>query len=384
MSSFYKEIVEFTQTLVSIPSYESERAIAEVICHRLSSFGFNPKRIGSDNHPSVICSCHRENSNKTIWLQSHLDTAPLGDVAKWYRPPLQGTIVGNKIYGRGVADSKVAIGIFTYLAKSLIETPDFQGSIFLGFDAEEETGKFTGIKEILKHVPRADVCILGYQGIEEISIGARGWLRFKLTTFGKSAHTGSRSKKGINAVHTMIRAASAILSLDLDAACEPFFEFGSSLNISIIKGGEAVNVIPDKCEAYIDIRLIPSQNKEQIIQQIENQLAQLKAENNDFQYELELLQYEPAYLSSPHAKFVQILHRNVKEIVGKDVPLVASGPGSVGNAIGRLGIPIINSFGCESGNVHAPNEWVNLESIPKVFEIYQKTLREFSRIQQSY
>jgi acetylornithine deacetylase/succinyl-diaminopimelate desuccinylase-like protein len=43
-----------------------------------------------------------------------------------------------------------------------------------------------------------------------------------------------------------------------------------------------------------------------------------------------------------------------------------------------LNIPIINSFGCDSGNGHAPNEWVDIESVPKVFEIYKESLKKFA------
>ena len=78
------------------------------------------------------------------------------------------------MYGRGVVDSKVGIAIFCYLAKTLFESPEFHGNIFLSFDADEESGNFTGIKEILKIAPKWDICILGYQNHKEIHIGARG------------------------------------------------------------------------------------------------------------------------------------------------------------------------------------------------------------------
>lgn len=57
--------------------------------------------------------------------------------------------------------------------------------------------------------------------------------------------------------------------------------------------------------------------------------------------------------------------------------LVANGAGSVGNVISRLGIPIINAYGCESGNVHAPNEWLNLKTIEPVFQTYWASLVQF-------
>jgi len=382
MQQYQKEIIEFTKQLVSTPSQngiDSEKDVAKLVFQKLTDFGFDPQIIGPKDHPSVICEIKKSNSSKTIWLESCLDTVPAGDISKWDYPPFEGKIVENKMFGRGVADSKIGIAIFCYLAKELAENRNFKGSLFLGFDADEQSGNFTGIREIIKYVPKADVCILGYQGIDEISIGARGWLRLKLLTFGKSAHTGSRSKKGINAIHAMGKAIVAISSLDLGNKTEPFFEFGSSLNISQIEGGVAINIVPDKCEAKIDIRLLPSQSKDEIIERIKTELENLKNKNQYFDYSLEVLQFEKAFLSNPKNDFIKTLQNKAKEILDKDIPLVASGQGSVGNVISKLNIPIINSFGVESDNVHAPNEWINIKTIPLVFEIYKQSLIEYAR-----
>lgn len=332
-----------------------------------------------------MCRYQGTTATKTIWLQAHLDTAPVGDRSHWEHDPFAGTIVGDRIYGRGVADSKAAIALFLYLAKALKDPPQFNGSLFLGFDAQEESGNFSGIREILHHAPKANVCMLGYQNFDEIAIGARGWLRLKLTTYGKAAHTGSRSKRGENAVHALIHACSTLLKLELAGQAEPFFEFGSSLHIAQIAGGETINVVPDQAEAFIDIRLVPSQQAQSIVQTIDQELRDLQQSRPNFQYALEVLQGEPAYLTDPHHAFVQILRRNAIEYaavslhntVKRDIALVANGAGSVGNVISRLGIPIINSYGCESGNVHAANEWLNLKTIEPVFQTYWLSLMEF-------
>jgi succinyl-diaminopimelate desuccinylase len=372
-----QEIIKFTRELVATPSQnfiDSEKEVASLVFEKLKSFGFEPEIIGPKQHPSVICHIKKENTSKTIWLESCLDTVPAGDAARWEHPPFEAKIVSNKMYGRGTADSKVAIALFCYLAKELTEDKNFNASIFLGFDADEQTGNFTGVREVIKRAPKADICILGYQGISEISIGARGWLRLKVTTFGKSAHTGSRTKKGVNAIHLMGRAINAITSLDFGQETEPFFEFGSSLNISQVSGGVAINIVPDKCEASLDIRLLPSQAKKEILKMIKDRLDDLK-----IQYEVEELQYERAYLTNPNSLFVKKLRDTASEILGRDVPLVASGQGSVGNVVSKVGVPIINAFGVESDNVHAPNEWIDIDTIPKIFEIYKQSLIEFSK-----
>ena len=380
MGKTIQEIIEFTQELVMIPSQnniDSEAGVAKLVFDKLLSFGFQPKIVGSTERPSVICYIKKENSAKTVWLESCLDTVPAGDLTKWNYPPFEGKIVGNKMYGRGAADSKVAIAMFCWLAKELVEEKRFNGSIFLGFDADEQSGNFSGVKEVIKHAPKADVCLLGYQGIDEISIGSRGNLVLKLTTLGKSAHTGSRSKKGINAIHSMAKAISMFTSLNLESSTESFFEFGSSLNVSQIKGGVAVNVVPDKCEASIDVRLVPSQDKKKVLDRIRGELERMKAGDKSFDYNLEVLQSYDSYLTDPEDRFIRLFQKTAQDILGKNIPLVASGQKSIGNVIQELHTPTINAFGVASDNVHAPNEWIDLDTVPKVFEIYKQSLIKF-------
>lgn len=379
MQKISEEIIDFIRELVSVKSQngiDSEKLIARKVFDKLKSFGFSPEIIGSEKHPSVVCLIKKRDGAKTIWLESCLDTVKVGDILEWQTDPFEANIIGNKMFGRGVADSKAAIAIFCYLAKELSKDKNFNNSLFLGFDADEQSGVFTGVKDIMKIAPRSDVCVLGYQGDDEISIGARGWLRLRLTTFGKAAHTGSRSQKGINAIHIMSRIISEILSTKSSEKKERFFEFGSSLNFSQISGGVAINIVPDKCECDIDIRLTPSQNKAEIMKTIRDAIGKAKKEK-PFRYKLEVLQYEKAYMTDSQNDFVRILSKNANTVLKKKIPITASGQGSVGNVLVAKKTPIINAFGCECGNVHAPNEWINIKSVPKIFEVYRKSLINF-------
>lgn len=380
MKKFYSDIVKFTRRLVETPSQngvDSEKRVADLVFKELSSFGFSPKKIGNKNHPSVFCKIIKNPKRKAVWFESCLDTVLIGDLTKWRYPPLRATISDSKMYGRGVADSKIGIAIFCYLAKELYNNPEFKGNIILGFDADEQGGEFMGIRDVLKQKPKADVCILGYQGIEEISIGARGWLRLKITTKGEAAHTGSRFKKGNNAIHQMADIVTALKKLNLGGRKKPYFNYGSSFNVSLIKGGVAINMVPDACEAKVDIRFLPSQSTKELLDKIYKALRRLKQENPNLSYKIEILQSENTFLTYPKDEFVRLLQRVAQKELKRKIPLVSSGGGSVGNVISTLNVPIINGFGCKFDNVHAPNEWIDISTIPKVFEIYRKAILEF-------
>jgi len=376
------EILKFTQKLIQTPSQNginSEKNIAKLIFTKLKTFGFQPRIIGPKNHPSVICLIRKPKAKKTIWLESCIDTVSTGDISRWKYHPFEARIEGNKLYGRGAADSKTGVAIFSYLAKELYNNSFFKANIFLGFDSDEQGGNFTGIKKILKYAPKSEVCILGYQGREEISIGARGWLRLKITTLGKSSHTGSRYNIGINAIHKMEKVIDRLLKISFLKKKEKFFEYGPSLNFSLIKGGIAINIVPDVCEVFVDVRFLPSQKPKVIIKEIINELEKIKKEDKELDFKIDVLQKTEAFLTELKHPFIGLLKKSAENVFKKEIKLTTSGAGSVGNLISSKNNLIINGFGCQFGNVHALNEWVNIEDLPKILKIYKNSLIEFTK-----
>lgn len=373
-----EDVFAFTKELVAIPSYETERHIASHILDTFDRLGLRGDAIGGDlNHPSIISLTTKPNSKKTILLEAPLDTTPLGSAYEWQHNPLDVFVdTDNKAYGLGIADAKLAIAMYTYLAFHLQQDAAFNGSLFLAFDAQEQNGKFSGIREIIPYLPKLDGAFLGYQSYNKIHIGARGWVRLKLISHGQSAHTGSTKKKGVNAVHNLILLAEAILKLKLEAS-EPYFEYGSRVNISVIQGGNAVNVVPNKAELLIDIRITPQQKPLEIVSCVQNTLFEVTQQHPDIQYDLEVFQAEQAYLSNPHDRLITTLHTVFQQETKRDIPLVTSGPGSVGNVLSQLNIPIINAFGVDSDGVHAANEWIDITTIEPVFRTLYKTIKQF-------
>ncbi len=383
MEKIHSDIINFTEQLVKTPSQsgiDSEKKAADLVFKKLKEFKFSPKLIGNKKHPSVFCKISKNPKGKTIWLESCLDTVAAGDLSKWKYPPFEGVIKDSKMYGRGVADSKIGVAMFCYLTKILRDDSNFNSNLILGLDANEQSGEYSGIRDIIEsEKPKADVCILGYQGMDEISIGMRGWLRLKIITKGESAHTGSRSKKGNNAIHQMAEIINILTRLNLGGKKEPFFEYGSAFNVSLIKSGIAINIVPDECEISIDIRFLPSQSKQEILEKISKALRELKKEKRDINYGMEFLRFEPPFLTNPKDKFVKLLQKTAQKELKTKIPLVTSGAGSVGSVINELKIPIINSFGCRCDNVHAPNEQLDINTIPQVFEIYRKAILVFCK-----
>lgn len=371
-----KEIISFIQKLVQTPSQngiDPEVEVAGVVAQKLTDFGLKPEFIGSKTRPSVLC--RMGSGKKSLLLDAPLDTVPAGDLKHWSYPPFSGKIVGGKLYGRGSADCKSAIAIFCFIAAALKE--NLKGSLILTFDSDEQSGEFEGIKEILKAIPKPNAAMIGYPGTEEIAIGARGFLRLEIKTLGKPAHTGSRTGKGINAISKMNQIISGLEKLKFKGRTNKFFPSGAKITISQIEGGRAINLVPDECKIKIDIRTLPGQTEEDILDEIKKMIQNLQQKDKDLKIEIKPYQFEPAFLTPPEEKIVNIFHQNAQKVLKRKISLIAYGGSGVGNEVGQLGVPIIGGFGVDCDNVHAYNEYVVLNTVLPVAKIYTKTIIDF-------
>ena len=381
IESYKENLIEFIQKLVRTPSQnntDSLEPIVKVVSRELKKFGFNPILIDGKKQPSVLCFCNGIKKGKKLWLDAPLDTVVVGDESKWKYPPFSGKIVNGRLYGRGSGDSKAAIAIFVYATAAVFQSKEkINGQLVLTFDSGEQSGDFIGMKEILKKGIRADACIIGYPETDEVAIGARGFLRLNITTFGKSAHTGARYKIGINAINKMTKILHSLQKLKMKYKKNSFFQFGPRLTISQIEGGQAINIVPDKCTIKVDIRLVPSQTKNTVMKDLEILLNKLKKDDPQFRVELKPYLYQPPFLTSKNNEIVRILKKNAEEILNKKIKLVASGASNVGNLIGNRGIPTVCGFGVDGDNFHSENEFIFVNSVLPVAKVYIKTILDF-------
>lgn len=369
------EIIKFCQELVRTPSQngiENEKEIAQVISKRLKQLKIKHEIIGSKERPSVLAKIGKKTGKRFI-LSAHLDTVPIEDRNLWKYHPFSGKIVKGRLYGRGSADCKAGVVAAVYAANYLKDL-DLNDQLILAFDSDEESGNFTGMKELLKQGLKGDVCLIAYPGNDEVMIGSRGVLRLTLTAFGEAAHTGSRTQRGINAISKMAKVIQVLDSLKLKYKRDKFFPFGPKLTVSMIKGGVAINIVPDRCEVEIDVRTLPSQTREEILEQITRAVAK---QIPDLKFSIGYFIYHPAYRIPENAKIIKIILNRAKEILKKKPKIACAGTGSPGGLLWQKGIPTICGFGVDFENLHSYNEHIYLNSLIKTTILYAHIVYDF-------
>ena len=354
-----------------------ELEVAELIFNKLKEIGLSPKFEGiSSSRPNVVCEFGK--GKKTIIFNGHMDTVP--PPKDYDFNPFLGFIENEKLFGAGVLDMKSALCCYIYMAKALLKfEKELKGKVCLQFVIDEEpmAASHFGTRYLLEKGYIGDAAIVGEPGAKKITIGNKGGYRFKIEAFGDAVHTGSREweqkKEGLNAVLEMIRVITALQDFKFPAKEHSVFPGRKNVFTfpTLIKGGKAINIVPDSCIAFGDVRILPGITREYMEKEIKKKLDRLRVK-----YRLTPMVYVPSVFIKPTESIVKILKDNIRRVLNKELISEGAGPWSDMWMFIEKGIPAVN-FGCEGGGVHDKNEYVEIRSVIDVTKIYALTAIDF-------
>jgi acetylornithine deacetylase/succinyl-diaminopimelate desuccinylase-like protein len=359
-----------------------EAEVAAVIVEKMQQLGWQGELHGvSEQRQNVLCVLPGQDpAGRTLILTIHMDTVPAS--SGYTRDPWGAQIEGRRLYGLGAADAKAQIAAFISAVSALQEAHiELAGTIKLAFVVDEETGACSsyGTRYLLEQgLLDGDAAIIGEPGEDKIAVGHRGLYRFKIRTRGEAVHTGLKEwemkTRGHNAAIDMARIIQALSTCELPLIPSPAFPNRKNVLTfpTLLQGGEGINIVPEQCEAYGDVRLLPHLKAEEIRGTIERCLAPLS-----IPYELEEIVYVPAAETPLDAPIVQALSESIRDITGQSLRLEGAGPACDGWMFRAQGIETICGYGVQCGGVHSADEWIDLESLQRVTEVYARTILKY-------
>ena len=277
------QMIQLLADLVKIPSVSgNEKELAKFIDQYCKNLGFESE---IDRHGNVLALVKGKRPGKRIAFNSHLDTVPVGD--GWSRDPFCAEIEDGKLYGRGSTDCKAAIAASIIAAKSMIDAGiDFAGEIALMYPVDEEVQDISrkGTLKMLQDGFKADMCINGEDTDLKVCLVCEGMLEIKITTYGVGAH-GATPFKGVNAIGSMCKIYQELQKI---VPGVNKYAGSGSINPGVISGGERSSVVPDRCEMKVSRFTVPGETGAQFLQQVNEIIEKLKAEDETFQATAEL------------------------------------------------------------------------------------------------
>ncbi len=236
------DVFQLTRALIDIESITpNEREIGQFLFDHLSDLA---KRFDGEIERMPV-ETDRDNlfvrfGNPVVTLSTHMDTVP---------PFIPSRDDGTQIWGRGACDTKGIIASMLMAAEHLLSNG--KRSFGLLFVVGEERNSAGAIAAA--NTPRGSKYIINGEPTEnQLALGSKGALRFEIVARGRMAHS-AYPELGESAIEKLLNALERLrkLPLPVDATLGP-----STLNIGVIRGGRAPNVIPDEAVAEIFIRVV--------------------------------------------------------------------------------------------------------------------------------
>ncbi len=314
---------------------------------------------GKDGFGDVLIARTPWGEEPGILVLSHVDTVhPIGllDGALKVRRE------GDAIFGPGIYDMKGGAYLAYYAYRHLVRLgQQTRLKVTFMFVPDEEVGSNT-----CRDLIEAEAVKHKYALVMEpardggrIVTARKGVGRFTVKTVGRPSHSGVRPQDGRSAIKEMARQI-----LDIEAMTD--FARGITLNVGTIKGGTGTNVVPQFCEATIDLRVPDKASGEEMVGRIHG----LKPYDPDVRLEILGGMNRPAFTKDAGiARLFEHACDCARELGFElaDVPM--TGGGSDGNFTAALGIPTLDGLGPDGKGAHTDYE-----------QIYYSSLEERTRL----
>jgi succinyl-diaminopimelate desuccinylase len=387
IDNYHDEVIAFETQLTKIPALgpesggDGERDKAEFVKDWVSQhlrpddlqeYRAPDTRVSYGYRPNLVAMFNGQADQRTVWIMTHLDVVPPGDLSKWSGDPWTVRVVDNKLIGRGVEDNQQGLASSVFAVKAYRDlniAP--QNRVGLVFVADEETGSQYGIQYLLNEHPhlfnRDDVILIPDAGdtkgtMIEVAEKSILWLRFH--TQGKQTH-GSVPEYGRNA-----HKAASYLAVRLDTLYKKFNKrdpmFSPPISTFEPTKREAnvpnVNTIPGEDVMYFDCRILPHYKISEVMKVVK---ALVKETEKKFKVKIRISFSQvdqAAPPTAPDAPVVQAITRAMKALRRKRPKPMGIGGGTVAAYFRRAGFPAA-VWSTMAETAHSPDEYCLIENI---------------------
>ena len=349
-------IVDTTTALASLESPTHDKAAVDCcgadLARRLADLGGAVeflRREASGDHLRVTFG----DGARQVLLLGHFDTVwPVGQLEQMPVNERDG-----RLYGPGVFDMKAGIAIAMTAVKALDASRRHPADarLVMLWTADEERGSLTSRQAIEMEARRSDAVLVLEPSLSggALKTTRKGCGEFHLVVRGVAAHAGIEPEKGASAIQEL---AAQIIALgayqDLDR--------GVSVNVGVIDGGTAGNVVAADARATVDVRVSTADDA----RRLQEAIGGLRPTLEGTTIEIDGGFSRPPLERSQAVARLFGLAREVAAEMGRDLEEGGSGGGSDGNLTAALGVPTLDGLGAVGDGAHALHEHIVLADLP--------------------
>jgi acetylornithine deacetylase len=237
------DAVTLTRHLVDIESITgNEAAVGNYLYGELRRLGYQTEKMPVEGERFNVYATEAEHPHPAVVFSTHMDTVP---------PFISSSEDAGRIYGRGSCDAKGIIAAQIAAAERLRQTGIHVGLLFVAGEERDSLGAHVA-NEYAAKGNGSRFLVNGEPTENRLALASKGTLRAEVTATGRMAHS-AYPELGESAIDKLIPALTRLRAMPLpsDPQVGP-----CTLNIGLIEGGRAPNVIPDYAHADLLYRLV--------------------------------------------------------------------------------------------------------------------------------
>ncbi len=287
------DVVGLCQSLVRIPSVMREEGkLAAYAAEQMEHLGFESVRIDAMGNVfgrvsgTARAGAGEAREPRRLLLDAHIDTIAVTEPSKWTVDPFGGEVRDGKVFGRGSSDMKGSFAAMLTAGAALArDRSAFSGEFWVAGTVCEEVVEGPSLGFVMDQVSPTWV-VIGEATSLNLNVGQRGRAEIQVTTYGRPAHS-STPHLGVNAVDKMTRLMGEIKLLELgrDELLGPAIMALTAVQSRPYPGQ---SVVPDRCSATYDRRLLVGEEPEFVLDQVRQAIKRLALEDSTFSADVDL------------------------------------------------------------------------------------------------
>jgi len=366
--------IKLWERLVNIDSgtgdAEGMKAVGAIAIEELKKLGAAVETVSSapaagDN---IVATFNGTGKGKVL-LMAHMDTV----FAKGAAAARPFRIERGRAYGPGVSDDKAGI-VVAIAVLNILQDMKFKdyARITVFLNTNEETGSRGSRALIEKLAKEHDVTLnleAGRIG-DGITIWRKGSGTIKVEVRGRASHAGASPELGRNAV---MELAHQMLQLTKLADARK----GTTVNFTVIKGGDRKNIIPDFAEADADVRAVVTDEFDRVERElaaaIRNKLVA------DTEVKATLIRTFPPMPQNAQIDALAAMAQRIYGEIGRRLNLEGSGGAADSSLAAGVFRPTLDGLSLVGGNAHTDREYAEVDSMVPRFYLLTRMVMELSR-----
>lgn len=361
------DLVAINSVNASLPGGPGEQAMADYVAEAARGMGAEVEQYEVEpGRPNLLARVDRGRP-RTLMFECHLDTVGLAPMPDALNPRVE----GGRLYGRGSADPKGSLAAMLSVLERAAGDPAFPVNVWLAGSMDEEI-TMRGSRALAERRPAVDAVIVGEPTNLQPIVAHKGVLRWRVRTTGVAAHsaTPERGRNAIFDMQTVIAALRAGIEPGLARSMHP--RLGrATWSVGVIEGGEAVNVVPDACQIDCDRRLLPGEEPEAVLAEVDGALDALRQDDAGLRVEREApYVHVPPMETDADEPVVRATVRALEQ-AGRDPTLAAVAYATDASMLASIGgLPAVVLGPGDIAQAHTNDEWIELAELEAAVGVY--------------